>query len=96
MNASLTRITKEKTPVAGEQGGVFGCNQRNADDTALYVESKSISTWQARFAMLGHTLYPVQAANGATAFLVTRWGMTRELSNLDEVAKFFALIGGKL
>ena len=95
MIAPSTNATRKKTPVAGEQGGVFGCNGQRTDDTALYVESKSISTWQARFAMLGHTLYPVQAANGATAFLVTRWGMVRKLSNLDEVAKFFALIGGK-
>lgn len=61
-----------------------------------HAKSKAISSWQARFAMLGHTLYQVTPANGTTAFLVTRWGMTRELGDLTAVKKFFRIIGGKL
>ena len=94
MIAPHTTATNEKAPL---ERGNFGATEQKhgANNTADRVISKAFSTWQARFAMLGHKLYPVPAANGATAFLVTRWGMVRELSNLDEVAKFFALIGGK-
>ena len=51
---------------------------------------------QASFALLGHCLYRASGANGATVFLVTRWGMVRELKTLEAVAPFFALIGGKV
>ena len=66
------------------------------EHTSDHAENKAVSSWQTRFAMLGHTLYQVTPANGTTAFLVTRWGRTRELADLTEVANFFHLIGGKL
>lgn len=92
----MSAAKNEKSPVAGELGGDFGSDLQRADVTAHHDENKTVSTWQARYAIQGHSLYQVKASNGATAFLVTRWGMTRELANLDEVAKFFALIGGTL
>ena len=57
---------------------------------------KCFSTWQARYAMCGHTLYKATAADGVILYLAARWGMTRELRTLDAVAKFYAQIGGQL
>ena len=89
---------KRQTPAAGERAGVLSATEQQHTTyvNALRTESKSAISWQARYAMLGHSLYQTKTANDATAFLATRWGMVRELANLDEVAKFFSLIGGKL
>lgn len=70
--------------------------KHNPDAATAHDNAKAFSTWQARFAMHRHSLYQVKTGNDAMAFLVTRWGMVRELANLDEVAKLFALIGCKL
>ena len=73
-------------------------DQENALSTSNHTDhiaEKAFSTMQARFALLRHCLYRASGANGATVFLVTRWGMVRELKTLEAVAAFFALIGGK-
>jgi len=57
---------------------------------------KAFITMQARFALLGHSLYRTTASNGAIVFLVTKWGAVRELKNLEAVAAFFAIVGGKV
>ena len=95
MNAPSTESRKANGPLERAAGGATG-QKHNLDHNADRNNDKAFSTWQARYAMHGHSLYQVHAANGATAFLATRWGMVRELANLDDVAKFFVLIGGKL
>ena len=57
---------------------------------------KCLSTWQARYAIFGHTLYRTTSADGTVLYLASRWGMVREMKSLEEVATFLALIGGKL
>ncbi len=95
MMRGTTDTTKENAPV--QRGNFSATTTKHGNDhSANHAENKAVSSWQTRFAMLGHTLYQVTPANGTTAFLVTRWGMTRELADLTEVAKFFHLIGGKL
>ena len=86
---------KDESPLAGGLSNTAS-KQYSLDDTVNHDENKALLHWQSLFAMQGHCLYQVKAADGATAFLVTRWGMVRELSGLNEVAKFFALIGGKV
>ena len=56
---------------------------------------KAFSTWQARYAMCGHTLYRTASASGAILFLAARWGMVREMKSIEAVAAFFAIMGGK-
>ena len=58
--------------------------------------AKAFATWQAKFAMHGHTLYRPASADGAIRYLAARWGMIRELPTLDAIAKFYAQIGGKV
>ena len=58
--------------------------------------NKTFSPWQARYAICGHTLYRIVNPDGAILYLAARWGMVRELATLGDVAKFYALIGGKL
>lgn len=95
MSALSTESRNENA--GGQPGGFITATTTHSHDSATVSDdAKVLFTWQARFAMHRHSLYQVKAADGATAFLVTRWGMVRELANLDEVAKFFALIGGKI
>ena len=91
----MMAATNEK---AGRQPGNFSATEQKHESkcSADRAEHKAFATWQARFAMHRHSLYQVKPGNDATAFLVTRWGMVRELANLHEVEKFFSLIGGKL
>ena len=91
----MMAATKEN---AGLGPGVLSANEHKHDSefTADRQNNKALSNWQSLYALQGHCLYQVHAADGTTAFLVTRWGMVREMANLDEVAKFFSLIGGKL
>lgn len=55
---------------------------------------KCFSTWQARYAMFGHSLYRTASPDGAILYLASRWGMVREMKSLEAVAAFFAMIGG--
>ena len=80
---------QEKAPV-GRGDFSADTNQHDSKHTA----EKAFSTMQAKFALLGHCLYRASGANGATVYLVTRWGMVRELPDLAAVASFFAMIGG--
>ena len=82
--------TKEKAPV-GRGSFSANTNQHIGDDTA----EKAFATLQARFALLGHCLYRTDAANGTGVFLVSRWGMVKELPDMVAVARFLTLIGGK-
>ena len=95
MNGPSTNATKEN---AGLGPGVLSANEHKHDQesTADRQNNKALSNWQSLYALQGHCLYQVKATDGNTSYLATRWGMTREMESLDEVAKFFALIGGKL
>lgn len=76
-------------------GGATG-KTHNDEFTVNHDESKRFSTLQAKFALLGHTLYRTINADGTVLYLAGKWGHVRELNNLEAVAAFFALIGGKL
>ena len=94
----MTARSNDRQEKAPMERGNFSAdrNQHLEKHSAIQDADKVFSTMQARFALLGHCLYKASGANGATGFLVTRWGMVRELPDLASVASFFALIGGKV
>ena len=85
--------TQEKAPL--ERGNFSATTTKHIWDSATNRDAeKCFSTWQARYAICGHTLYRTASADGTILYLASRWGMVRELKTLEAVAAFFALIGG--
>ena len=81
-----TTKTKSATP---DQESVF-----SASNDPNHIAEKTFSTMRARFALLGHCLYRVDAANVGSVFLVTRWDIVRELPDIESVEQFYLQIGG--
>ncbi|RCW65169.1 hypothetical protein DES41_11393 [Pseudorhodoferax soli] len=53
---------------------------------------KSFANLQAQFARAGHQLHRTNAEDGQVRYFSTRWGLVRELGNLDEARAFLAQI----
>ena len=88
-------VTQEKAPL--ERGRFSATTMKHISDSATNRDAeKCFSTWQARFAICGHTLYRTASPDGAILYLSSRWGMVRELKTLEAVAAFFEMIGGKV
>ena len=58
------------------------------------ADEKRLATLRARCALAGVTLHAFEGDFGP-AYVVTRWHLTRELSNLDDVEKWVDLVTGK-
>lgn len=52
------------------------------------AEDKAFQTPRARLAREGHALSRSEASDGARSYFVSRWGMVRELRDLDAVEAF--------
>ena len=86
---------QEKAPVG--RGNFSATATKHISDSATNRDAeKCFSTWQARYAICGHTLYRTASPDGAILYLSSRWGVVRELKTLEAVAAFFAQIGGKV
>lgn len=57
---------------------------------------KPFKTLQAAFALRGHALTRSDARDGPVTYFSSRWGMSRELADLDAARAFLAQIGGAL
>lgn len=55
--------------------------------------SKRFATLRARLALKGYCLHRTAADDGPARFYVTRWGMARELCDLEAVAQFVNQVG---
>ena len=65
-----------------------------AKDSAERNERKDFCTLQAKFAMVGHTLYRTVNPDGTLLYLAGKWGYFREMKGLEAVAAFLSLLGG--
>ena len=63
------------------------------DSAAL--DSKELATLRTQFALAGHELLNSKRTDGTPCLLATRWGMARELADLDEARAFLRQIGGE-
>lgn len=54
---------------------------------------KAFASLAARFALAGHTLTRINAADGAAMYYAGRWGLSRALPDLQAAAQFLAQIG---
>ena len=90
----MSAAPKEKTPVAGEQGGVFGCDTGRANHIVNHDENQVFETLRAKFAQAGHRLSRTTSIDGSVIYLASKWGLFRELRGLKAAAAFLAVIGG--
>ena len=90
----MSAAAKEKTPVAGEQGGVFGCGTRHTNHIVNHDENQVFETLRAKFAQAGHTFSRTENLDGTIYYLASRWGLFRDLKGLEAAAAFLAVIGG--
>jgi hypothetical protein len=56
--------------------------------------NKLFATLQARCALAGVTLHPLENVHGSMAYIVSRWGLTHELPDLDAVASWLNRVTG--
>lgn len=87
---------QSQTPAAGERAGVLSATEQKhqLDVSVNHDESKRFSLLQAKFALIGHTLYRTVNPDGSILYLAGRWGYFREIKGLEAVATFLAVIGG--
>jgi hypothetical protein len=91
----IARTTKENAPV--ERGGFSAATtQHEGNHSAIADDYKVFSTFQAKFATAGHTLYRTVNADGTILYLAGKWGYCRELKSIEAVAAFLVLIGGRV
>ena len=55
---------------------------------------KQYATLQARCALAGVTLYPLENDHGNTVYIVSRWALTRELTDLNAVSAWLDKVTG--
>jgi hypothetical protein len=53
--------------------------------TESIARAKRLSTITARCALVGITLSPIEDDHGKTVYIVSRWALTRELADLDDL-----------
>lgn len=59
------------------------------------VEPKEFATAQARAALAGVIMYRIEADNGRPAYVVTRWALTRQFEDLQQVNRWLDMVTGK-
>ena len=57
------------------------------------LDHKSFATLQARCALAGVALHVGDDDHGAPLFIVSRWGLTRQLDSAEQVEQFLRRFG---
>ena len=62
---------------------------------AATVDRKRLATLCARAALAGVTLHHIEGDFVPSVFVVSRWALTREFTDLDAVERWLDLVTGK-
>ena len=85
-------------PQKSECPGATGQSTEQKPDTLIISQPESAGKWfatlQARCALAGISLHELDNDHGDTVYIVSRWALTRELSNLDAVASWLDRVQG--
>ena len=84
---------KDDAPDTVGAGRGNQASTENPDFAKRWAEGKTFATLRARLALAGHELHRTAADDGPCRFYVCRWGMVRELHDLDAVAALLARMG---
>lgn len=77
--------------------GLVRQHQTRQDQTTnrpIVTDLGGFETLRARLALAGHTLSRTEATDGSCSYFVSRWGMVRELRDLQAVEAFAKQAGG--
>ena len=87
------RVERGRTPKIAERAVAnmipTATAQAAPAQTETRAETKRHATLQAQLALRGFVLRKLATGE----FIVTRWGLCRELADIDAVARFTALVG---
>jgi hypothetical protein len=86
--AALGRVTPG-CDNARWQAGVEGNRKAGSGDCA----AKALATLQARAAMAGVQVDPIEADDGRHVFIVSRWNLTRQCDALDDLRGLLQRMG---
>ena len=59
----------------------------------IAADYKEAAALQAKAALLGVRVDPIEAADGGLIWIVSRWALTRQCDTLDEVRELLARMG---
>lgn len=62
---------------------------------ATPCDAKAFATAQARAALAGVTLYRIENDSGRPAYVATRWALTRQFEDLQQVDTWLDMVAGK-
>lgn len=88
-----TVAVQSATAAAGLLGCADVCAPAVVCPSAFDTEAKRFATLRARAALVGFTLCTITETDGECFYLLSRWGMSRTLSDLASVAVFLRKIG---
>jgi hypothetical protein len=62
--------------------------------TAQQDDAKRVSTLRAAAALAGYEIARTDPADGPVRFFASRWGVVRELGDIDQAEQFIRVLGG--
>lgn len=89
----MTRPGNDDGPTVAAAGhqGVAQAVSLNSATSGPY--DKAFQTLRAQLALEGHTLSRTDAGDGLCSYFVSRWGMVRELRDIEAVRAFARQVG---
>lgn len=84
----MTGPQKDEGPTVAAVG-LHGIAQSvSLNSASASADDKTFQTLRARLALAGHALNRTEASDGPRRYMVSRWGMVRELRDLCAVEAF--------
>lgn len=87
-----------RAPQKSECPSGDGQNAEQSTNTAIVASpeilGKQYATLRARCALAGVTLHQIENDYGKTVYIVSRWALCRELSDLESVAAWLDCVTG--
>lgn len=89
----MSALQKDEGPTVAAAGPHVAAPSVSFDSARPETNDKVFTTLRARLALAGHGLSRTDGSDGPCRYFVTRWGMVRELRDLDAVKRFAEQVG---
>lgn len=90
----MTSPQKDEGPTVAAVGPHGIAQSVSLNSSISGADDKAFQTLRARLALAGHSQSGTDARDGCRRYLVSRWGMVRELRYFDAVEAFAKQAGG--
>ena len=84
---------KDEGPTVAAAGPLGLAHFVSLNSATTGAEDKAFHTLRARLELAGHALSRTEASDGPRRYMVSRWGMVRELRTLGDVQRFAQQVG---